>query len=51
MKKRTINYIALGLWSFGLFWFIVSLKANIVDMLFTIVLIVELYLIIKLWEV
>lgn len=51
MKKRIINYIVLGLWGFELFWFIVSLKANIVDMLFTIVLIVELYLIIKLWEV
>ena len=48
--KRLGNYISLGLWGFAFLWLIFGIRINIVDMIFTIVLITMLYLILHFWN-
>lgn len=48
--KRLGNYLMLGLWLFACLYLILGIKVNIVDTIFTIVLIGLLYVIIKLWN-
>ena len=48
--KRLGNYISLGLWLFACSWLIFGIRVNIVDTIFTIVLVGLLYAIIKLWN-
>lgn len=48
--KRLGNYISLGLWLFACLYLIFGIKVNIIDTIFTIVLVGLLYVIIKLWN-
>lgn len=48
--KRLGNYLSLGLWLFSVLWLIFGIKVNIVDTIFTIILMGLLYAIIKLWN-
>jgi hypothetical protein len=50
IMKRLGNYLSLGLWLFACSWLIFGIKVNIVDTIFTIVLVGLLYVIIKLWN-
>ena len=48
--KRLGNYLSLGLWLFGTLLLIFGVKVNIIDTIFTIIQVVLLYGIIKLWN-
>lgn len=48
--KRLGNYLSLGLWLFACSYLILGVKVNIIDTIFTIILIGLLYAIIKLWN-
>ena len=48
--KKLGNYISLGLWLFACLWLIFGVRVNIVDTIFTVVLVGLLYVIIKLWN-
>ena len=48
--KRLGNYLSLGLWLFACLYLIFGIRVNIVNTIFTIVLVCLLYVIIKLWD-